>query len=367
MFSKNVIIIGAGAGVPYGFPTNTEIKEILRSTLFNPREGTLKLLSGRRLDIHSLGSLKQSFCEVLKKYIKDSENLNLPIFEVEKQYRNFVGDLLASQEVTIDSFLSKRKDLREFGKVIYGSVIRYFETLNPIQFYPDDWIQLVLNLLLPKNLSKDEVLKALSNFPIILTFNYDRLLEEAIFLRLRSLFQIPEKQAMELVNRIGINHIYGKIGSKNFSIVTSEGLSPEKTSIIGESQNIEILDLEKFQQNEVIFGTYPAIIEKAEKIYFLGFGFDKLNLKILFGKNMDIPERINRSIYSTNIGLNQEKIDGIKILFKNKIHLYENKPIDSLKLLRDLVPIQMMPREIQKIQGIKSSRISNSPHEWMKN
>ena len=109
----------------------------------------------------------------------------------------------------MDKFLSYHSRFEAIGKVAIASVLIQCESLEnliPQREGFDHWYQYLWNCLL----TDKENFK--NNKLIIVTFNYDRSLEQYLFRTILNTFGVTEDEARILLNCIPIIHVYGDLG-----------------------------------------------------------------------------------------------------------------------------------------------------------
>ena len=162
------------------------------------------------------------------------------------------------------------------------------------------------------NTSFDDFEKNLS----IITFNYDRSLEFYLYTALKHKF--PGKKEEEYKNKldsITIIHIYGKLGylpweSKedkktvpyNYSFDNSgqdiRKLYENKIMIQNISKEIKIIHEEEKIENPA---QIRILLKNAKRIFFLGFGFNPINLERLFGDLQRSDSEIRGTMYNMSL------------------------------------------------------------------
>jgi hypothetical protein len=101
---KTVLILGAGASVPYGFPTGAELRRDILASLGN---------EGRFQNYHALGYTERHWLE------------------------NFRRDFWRSQQPSIDAFLESRPDHLELGQLVIADFLMPNE--RRYDLHPEDW------------------------------------------------------------------------------------------------------------------------------------------------------------------------------------------------------------------------------------
>lgn len=143
---KTVFILGAGASKPYGFPTGFELRE--------------KICNERIDQIHL-----QDDTLILKYKIDDFR----------KTFSN-------SLNTSIDLFLSRNKNFEDIGKytIIHKILKAEHDSKEPSDIFDkQNWISYLYDRL-TKKFTDDSYYKIADNKINIITFNYDRLVENSI-------------------------------------------------------------------------------------------------------------------------------------------------------------------------------------------
>lgn len=265
MFDKNniVLILGAGASCDFGYPLGDELKIKVIQALSNSKfQSELKNAYQYRPDIDDL----------IKAFIED----------------------LKITKASIDRFLAKsEKAYQKLGKVGIIKVIADCENDNRIFQNTNSWYKVLYNLMDGhSDLDKFE-----GNNLSILTFNYDRSLEHFFFSQL-----VDDHGNMHMdriitnIKKIPIIHLHGRINMLPWED-NQVGYSYGRKGFVPDVFNIAegmILPHNKNNENNV-FDEAHQIIDKADIIYFLGFGYDEDNLK-----KLDINLISKKRVFSTS-------------------------------------------------------------------
>jgi hypothetical protein len=254
MIRKSVVLVlGAGASKPYGYPVGSDLVALI---------------------------LKSNFQQVFPIYLKRFGDEVDRVAEAE-QIVSFQTALRHSMRTSIDSFLETNHQYQELGKAVIALLLTQYE--NEQHLYPEDrredWYRYFFELVF-----RDCTARQFpdNNFSII-TYNYDRSFEFAFFRALRQLYPtLPETDIYQLFSRIPILHPHGMIGlPKLFSSQKGRLYAPISNfeEMIESVENIRIVseDVEK----DPIFRRIYVLLEGAEYIVFLGFGYNELNLRRL--------------------------------------------------------------------------------------
>lgn len=260
MITKNtVLILGAGASKPYGFPTGQELREKII------REG------GSRLGGLNQGSWRQ------EDYRLNGEK--------------FAATFDKSGVTSIDRFLNMQtEDYVIFGKILIMAFIRDYEKhskfnehiKNPNQ----DWYRVFWNKI-NSGVEKFEDL-SFDNFQII-SFNYDRSFEYYLYQSVRNLFPksiIQDKLVIALMKTLKVIHVFGRVES----MIWENGESFDEDNVLRYYNNLHFDYNELLARRETIniinevkkdTSEYKEIIESSKEVFFLGFGFLEENMKLL--------------------------------------------------------------------------------------
>ena len=190
---QTTFILGAGASVPYGFPTGLKLTEEIFNNLREIKNSKDKVQSTQ-----------------LAKLVYSSFTYN----DIVDFYRLFLG---AGAE-SIDSFLEQRTEFIQLGKILIAYNILEHENQildSTSNFLPgfenkDHWYRYLWQFL--KAEATLDTFKG--NRLIIVTFNYDRSFEYYFQLVISNLFRIPLEAAFEMLQEsIKIIHLHGSVGN----------------------------------------------------------------------------------------------------------------------------------------------------------
>lgn len=216
-YLNDVFVIGAGASVPYGFPTGANLLGTLRQEKFKPRES---------------GEVNHELLDILHSHFNDnSTNTLLRTPETQHFYwhdsrqaylcSEWSRKVRGSVILTIDQFLKNLNDekLRAFGKRLMARQILYAEAnaskepkptddrTFPRSMHSIDWIQQLLTRVDLFENWADYLRKT-----VFLTFNYDRVLEFFLERYLVVDKSMPREEARSFVQGMEIHHMNGYLG-----------------------------------------------------------------------------------------------------------------------------------------------------------
>lgn len=246
-----VFILGAGASVPYGFPTGWGlVKKICKEFPEN------------RVITEQCASLTEP---------KDRRSKAL----------EFTDALDKSGCHSIDTFLESRPDLRDDGKWIIAATMIPLEdekSLSNVRHLGNDnWYQALFNWLFPREPQLGSLRKS-----SIVTFNYDRSLEHYFSLAFRHRFLFKDTQIADAMKQVPIIHVHGSFGKLPWQRGPEDTLRYGGTDDLFESaesgsENIKIIYEEEIDDSDRLKAAHAAL-KTANQIVFMGFGYDEINL-----------------------------------------------------------------------------------------
>ncbi len=312
MIKENtVFILGAGASRLYGYPTGFELRRYICRHFSN--EWIRYYRNKQNPD-------------------KEEENRSLIL-----EFRNAFSKSLNK---SIDLFLTRNKKFEKIGKIaIAHNILKAeSESKNPPDFLNEsDWISYLFHEL-TKEYTDGQNYTISANKIAFITFNYDRLLENSLYIALKNSFtSVNRAKIIEDIKKLTFFHIYGKIADLNWEDEI-HGLSYktniEKIYSPNYIDNIQVLyDQREVPNRDLI----DNVLKEAKRIFFLGFGYADENLEVL-----NLIENFNKyqRIFGTAKDLSKNEIQKIKEKLNSRANeKFYNELIieecDCLTLLRN--------------------------------
>jgi len=245
---KTVLILGAGASKPYGFPTGRELLYKVRTAL-EPK--TTSDLRTRLVDQGIDG----------------------------KDIHDFYRELMYTDPSSVDAFLEYRDEFLPEGKLAITLSLIPFEkdeTLFKRDSNEPSWYKYLFEkLYVPSS-------KKLINYNLsIITFNYDRSIEHYFFTVLKSRSKKSEKECKTMLEAIPIIHVHGRLDALPWEEESGRPYGSRDFQNVKEmSEQIKVIkkDIDKSYEFEEAYDFY---LSDAEQIIFLGFGYYEANLRRL--------------------------------------------------------------------------------------
>jgi len=243
--NQTVLVLGAGASAPFGFPTG-------RSLLLRIGEGLRQPTSALRVNLEPLGYAEQ-----------DLEALG--------------RDLALSMQPSVDAFLENRTKFVDMGKAAMSAALIPYERPEALERPGDSpsWYEYLFAQLAP---TLDDFARGMLS---IITFNYDRSLEFFLLTALVHSFGLPKSTANDLLSGIRVIHVYGQLGSLSFSSPRGRAYSPEVTADAIRQSVASIKILPEKREEDDTFLEARGLIACAKVLCFLGFGYHPTNMRRL--------------------------------------------------------------------------------------
>jgi len=248
--APTVLILGAGASVPYKFPTGEELFNRVRRTSIE-------------FVMDQLRPASAALASPLQLAVRESLDRSL------------------------DALLELRADLVEAGKAFMARQLLLAEAgdRGAVEDSNEAWYRVLWDAF---DLSSPE---AFSRTPLtVITYNYDRSLEYRLMGALAQRFKLSVDQCAPLLKRVGPIHLHGQLGylpgfkAGKKDIVAYGSMPPESGGITNEdclvaARNIRIVNEPK--PDDDAFVRARKAIQGAERVAFLGFGYARQNIERL--------------------------------------------------------------------------------------
>ncbi len=308
---ETVLVLGAGASKPYGFPLGWGL-------LSNIYEGIK----------HS----RQVFSLLHKEFGKE-------------KLMAFAENLVGSGEESVDAFLEyQESDFVEIGKAAIATELLPHESMiNLYHYWLDTERQIKAREEANNQNSWYHHLWKQLNAPFeefqnnklgVITFNYDRSLEQFLFTTLKNKYSgKSDEQYAKKLRHIPIIHVHGKLGPlpweiPNATIATLEttvpfGMSSERIPTTQRPayikkwldiarKNIKVIH-ENISETEE-FKQAKELISNAKQLFFLGFGYHPTNLTRLGIDTLKQWPKKPAKVRGTCYGLGRTEIRNVERL-----------------------------------------------------
>ncbi len=307
-----VLVLGAGASYPYGFPTGPELVRDIYSKFRN---------NFKRL--HP-GAKPEASAEVSE----------------------FVNTLRRSRLDSIDTFLESIPRYRKIGKLAIACALLPLEKGDFPQRDDrgaDDWYRHLHNWLRSPQIK---------NYPrhnvAIITYNYDRSLDFYLGDALLNTYGIPPWASSDNAGflsavrramlRVPICHVHGQLGFLDWQ-KTTDGVPFDSRDVDARlkhaeiaAANIKIIYEEEIGQSMELKQAH-RILSRASRLVFLGFGYDPVNLERLrLGETLPVGVEIDGTTYCRT----KKEMEDIRSVIEGCARADEKKHAIILRNMRNL-------------------------------
>jgi hypothetical protein len=256
MGKMTVFVLGAGASAPFDYPLGRRlVTEILD---YNPAPGTANAFDLR-------------------------------------QHEQFKTALLQSAANSVDMFLERNERFVDIGRLaIARALIQYERTQTLWLDVEPEPANLVANVTRPRDnwykylfnrLVSGVPFEKVREWPIaFITFNYDRSLEQFLFMSVKAFYGQSDDQTKDALKDIPFIHLHGHLGllpwqNKEGQIAREYSETASAGQIVAASKQIQIVHQAVPDSDE--FNLARQLLSAADQIYVLGFGYNRTNIERL--------------------------------------------------------------------------------------
>jgi hypothetical protein len=282
---KTVFVLGAGASIPYAFPSGAT-------------------LAGQVCD--RLRDLNSDFAIALRANGAD-----------DKCVREFRALFRQSGRESIDAFVQSRREFLVMAKLAMAMTIGPLEIeQNLYSASDDDWMGYLFNRMVGAS-PADFLLNRLK----VITFNFERSFERRLFLTLKASYEISDHDAAVLAQAVPVLHIHGDLGAPAWLVQGSASRDYSPLKCIDGSEDLSTwasrlkLIHEEIPQDTV--DTARSWLLDAAAVCFLGFGYHELNLERLNVRN--VFQRRQTEVGGTVLGFEEGELAAIERAFNNTL------------------------------------------------
>ncbi|KKM23054.1 hypothetical protein LCGC14_1619050 [marine sediment metagenome] len=245
--TPTVLILGAGASIDFGYPPGKLLYKSIVGELGNPR---------------------CKFCQFLREARFSDDEM-----------RQFGESLRYSGLDSVDAFLEHRAEFTKIGKAAIAEVLIRKEATRDLFGDPlnGNWYKYLFQRL-------DTSFDQFGNNKLgVVTFNYDRSLEQFLCVALQNRHGKGERDCAEQLSRIPIVHVHGVLGGLPWqqNLPYRREYAPEATTR-DKRQSADMLKIiHEGTDEDAAFREARELLAGATHIYFLGFGYNPTNIRRL--------------------------------------------------------------------------------------
>lgn len=246
--AKTVFVLGAGASMPYGFPSGAQLRESICGA-------------------HNEGHWLQDY-------------LDKKVGIEPARVKEFARAFLRSGVASIDSFLGRRPEFLEVGRYVIAAELAKKEIAARFESdtIDDHWYRTLWNALIEEVNSLESLSE---NQVTFVSFNYDRSLEHYLHQATKNTFGKSDQDSLAAWKRLRIIHVYGQLGDYHYHPGEGRRQYTDEVASVDLAVAAGGIHLMPEERGDATFAAAWAAFSHAEIICFLGFGFDPLNVRRL--------------------------------------------------------------------------------------
>jgi hypothetical protein len=282
---RTVFVLGAGASRPYGYPSGAELRKQICLERHDYRE----------------------YLNTYYRYPDDAE-----ILEPWERFEGFADKFFKSDIESIDLFMERNRDLTPAGKYIIA--FEMFAAERESHFREQavegqDWYSYLFRHLTKGVVSEGKLCDLPWEIVGFIMFNYDRSLEYFLYESLRNSFtNLPVHKLFALLKRITITHVYGQIAPLEWqSPADYVDYAPRIAEALLQRAATRIKTIYEEKESPELAEAHE-LLQRAERIFFLGFGYAPENMEVL-----KLPELIppGCEVYGTAFNMMDKEVEHI--------------------------------------------------------
>jgi len=357
--NKTVFILGAGASWHYGYPTGEDLTRKVVAQSINLRTCFENSIHKANF---SLSHIPQFVIDNADWQLENSNDSKNALIKAMQDCEAIHDRLIAVDPLVIDFFLGQNEDLANLGRLLIALVLldceakdmlgsgnqnrRELFSRSPllsdrekvsgleIKHYSDNWCRFLIHKLVHKCECAGGILRNKVSF---VTFNYDVSLEYHLYRGIQSIKLFNQTdEAEQFFQPPRFFHAYGQIRNNAVEAPPRFSLAPLTDSMMAVDdhnshfEKVKLLLNYAYQASKGIKTMAPGklerdanvlaaceVIDDADCVYILGYGFDPANNELLDLSN-SLSERKQKTVLLTNFnGLYSINKNASRVLFGN--------------------------------------------------
>jgi hypothetical protein len=194
--------------------------------------------------------------------------------------------------------------------MIVASLIRFEVPETIMRYDQGNWLRYMFNQL---NAGFDEFSK---NEIAFVTFNYDRTVEWFLAMSLANSFSKTIEQCKPVLEAIPIIHLHGRLGYLPWESKDGRAFDAvvDENSVRKGMAEIKIIHEDIDGGRDADFAKAKELLKNAEKVYFIGFGFNKINVE-----RLGIADLEHNKCIATTYGLTANEVGYIHKITDGKV------------------------------------------------
>ena len=307
--SPTTFVLGAGASMPYRFPSGIQLKNWI--------------------------------CEAVKDEDLIARQLTQHLKVSQPKIQDFARAFQRSRINSIDAFLLRRPEFSQIGKYAIAAHLCRLENVDVLDALENEnsWYDLLWNKMVE---GTHEARDVTNNQVRFVSFNYDRSLERFLFGACKNTYGVADAEAYEISSKVSIIHVYGLLGRFHYGGDAGEyraydsSVSAETLQIA--ANGIRLIPEDRSDNRDFLLAR--NWMDWAERVCFLGFGFDPTNCENL--GLVDILERKQSNgkplpnVFASTLKLTDQEAEQARRLVCGITGFWQSRPSDNVMTLREL-------------------------------
>ena len=240
--------------------------------------------------------------------------------------------LEGSQLDSIDAFLANREEYGGEGKAAIAAVLMQQEVIENLRTANSDtkdhWYRYLWNELVSHGRDGFQV-----NNVSVVTFNYDRSLEQFLRDAFSHAFGCSLERAETELHHIPITHVHGQLGE--LPAVPGGPGRAYAPRVSEESLRIGAEGIVVIPEADEIHEDATRLVRRAKQVVFLGFAYHESNMRRLGIENRDLENHVTQVFRGSAYGLTDRECER-----KRKRWSMEMDQLRSLDYLRERVDLE---------------------------
>jgi len=231
---KTVLVLGAGASQPFGFPTGVELSKRVWQSL-RPGHGEFNNLA---LSGYSPGEIE-----------------------------GFRDEFFYSGKNSVDAFLEHAPEFIPIGKAAIAIILMGYEQRDLVFKFDMNWLRILYANL---NTPFEEFHQNQISF---VTFNYDRVVEFFLHESVMRSYRKTSEEAWRAIEGMPVIHLHGRMGYLPGQNPNSRSFTHEfdKNSLLTSAEGIKIIHEKIDPKSDPDFVAAKQLLMQAQQILFIGF------------------------------------------------------------------------------------------------
>jgi hypothetical protein len=290
--TPTVLVVGAGASIPYGFPSGHNMVSKVLDTLKAPNGDAWRILSNNGTEE-----------------------------EISREIERFHERLAHTYPASVDDFLDDAQTSEVEVRIATTAIATcllgkdFLPTLRDREL-EDHWLGLLWQKMKGRRINDFK-----SNRVHIVTYNYDLLIECFFQEVLAAQYRIAQDEALTLFQKVThITHVHGDLG--DLPCARGRPYSNGRASfseVSAAAQHLSLLHMPDRTRHEKPYSKSYGLIGNATRLLFMGFGYHHENVRRLNIRHAWRPDFQEHTIAGSTFGLTDRELHTLREEFRSEL------------------------------------------------